>query len=536
MITFKSMKNFYPTPERLALEMIGKINGLPDKILEPSAGKGDLIEALKNKWSSYEYHYRNADISAIEIEEDLQAILRGKDIKVIDSDFLAFAGPDKFDLIIANPPFDHGELHLLKAIDIMYRGQIVFLLNAETIRNPHTNTRKVLAQKLAELDAEIEYIPGAFVDAERPTGVEVALVSIIIKRQVEDDLFAGCDDKAQGIPAPEIDGECREVSTRKHVEELVAEYNQALRIGTQTIVDYYKNYYKIGDWIRLNEKPDKYSSSSGDLTSKVQGMLNQFVVDVRHTFWRRAMDIPEVKKRLTSKKQDEFERQIAQRCHMDFTENNIRAFVLNIIGGYEQTLTEAVLEVFHTFTAKHCWDEEVHTDNIHYFNGWKTNNAYKVRKKVIFPIYGDHGRPFNDWYNGAWKLGWGVDRKLADIDKVMNYFDGLSDYLPMSTAIERAFERGQSSRIESTYFTITCYKKGTIHLTFNSEDILRRFNTVACRGKNWLPCDYGRKKYQNMSTDEQAVVNEFEGKESYQTHETLPLFAPKNLPALDYAA
>lgn len=532
---FDDMKNFYPTPSSLASRMIAKINGLPNKILEPSAGKGDIIEALKNKWGSYEYHYRNADISAIEIEEDLQAILRGKDIRVIDSDFLSFAGPDKFDLIIANPPFDQGDLHLLKAIDIMYRGQIVFLLNAETIRNPHTNTRKVLVQKLAELDAEIEYIPGAFMDAERPTGVEVALISIIIKKQVEDDLFAGCDDKAQGIPAPEIDGERREVSTSKHVEELVAEYNQRIKIGTETIVSYYKNYLKIGDWIRLNEKPDKYSSSSGDLTSKVQGMLNQFVVDVRHTFWRRAMDIPEVKKRLTSKKQDEFEHQIAQRCHMDFTENNIRAFVLNIIGGYEQTLTEAVLEVFHTFTVKHCWDEEVHTDNIHYFNGWKTNNAYKVRKKVIFPIYGSYDKDFIDW-SGKWKLNYAAAAKLADIDKVMNYFDGLSDYLPISQAIDNAFDRGQSSRIESTYFTITCYKKGTIHLTFNSEDILRRFNTVACRGKNWLPYDYGKKRYADMNTEEQVVVNEFEGKASYQAHETLPLFAPKGLPALDYAA
>jgi len=39
-----------------------------------------------------------------------------------------------------------------------------------------------------------------------------------------------------------------------------------------------------------------------------------------------------------------------------------------------------------------------------------------------------------------------------------------------------------------------------------------------------------------MTPEEQGVVNEFEGKESYQKNENLPLFAPKNLPALDYAA
>ena len=91
--------------------------------------------------------YRNANISAIEINKDLFAALRGKNIKVIDYDFLLFSGPDKFDLIIANPPFNEGDKHLLKAIDIMYRGEIVFLLNAETLKNPYSNSRKSLVKK-----------------------------------------------------------------------------------------------------------------------------------------------------------------------------------------------------------------------------------------------------------------------------------------------------------------------------------------------------------------------------------------------------
>lgn len=77
----------------------------------------------------------------------------------------------------------------------MYRGQIIFIINAESIRNPYSNTKKDLVRKLNELGAEIEFLENQFLDAERTTGVEIALISIIIDRKVEDDLFAGVDDK-----------------------------------------------------------------------------------------------------------------------------------------------------------------------------------------------------------------------------------------------------------------------------------------------------------------------------------------------------
>src|SRR5690606_35774501 len=111
------------------------------------------------------------------------------------SDFLAYAGQDQFDLILMNPPFANGHKHLLKAIEIMYSGQIVCVLNAQTIKNPHSRGRQDLVRILEELDADIEYIQDAFKDAENPTGVEVALISIEIVRQIETDYFTDSDDK-----------------------------------------------------------------------------------------------------------------------------------------------------------------------------------------------------------------------------------------------------------------------------------------------------------------------------------------------------
>jgi len=520
---------FYPTPPDLAKRMIGKIdlsgrNAYDLNVLEPSAGKGDLIKALNNnRYDGFSGNGTFRDISAIEIDPDLRATLRGKSIKVIDSDFLAYSGPDKFDLIIANPPFDNGDKHLLKAIDIMYRGQIIFLLNAETIRNPHTNTRKALVRKLKELDADIEFISNGFMDAERKSEVEVALIYINVEKKVEDDLFAGADDTVEPVN-PEID-EDYSLSTGRKIEELVAEYNQVVSLGTETIVNYYQNYKKVGKYIGLNEKPNDYYPT-GDLTAKVQNNLNKTLILIRHDFWRQTLDLREVYSRMTSGKRAEFEDKLNDRCDMDFTEKNIRSFVLNLIGGYEQTLIEAVLSLFDKFTIRHSFNSDnKYEENIHYFNGWKTNDAFKIGKKVIIPIYAGYGDGPFIGYSGEWKLDFSAIPELRDIDVVMNYFDGMSHYYSIVEALNHSFALGESRKIESTYFTITTYKKGTIHLTFNDEGVLRRFNVVACRGKGWLPCDYGAKGFDELPIAEKDVVESFEGRKLYTLNRKQPIFA-----------
>lgn len=518
-----SNKSFFPTPVSLASRMICKIKGHPVKVLEPSAGKGDLIEALL---SSHTRRFSADDIFAIESDPELQATLRGKSFKLIDSDFLAYSGPDKFDLIIANPPFENGEQHLLKALDIMYRGQIIFLLNAETLRNPHTSSRKLLVRRLDECGASIEYIANGFSLAERRTDVEVALVSIVIDRRVEDDLFAGAEDIAQESKAAFT--EKHEVSNGRTISELVLEYNRAVQVGMETITGFYRNYRHIGKYLTLNDVGGRQQGgrSAEDLTGKLQHAVNLLLRSVRVDFWRRTLDLKDVKSRLTAKKQAEFEHALTDRCFMDFTESNIRQFVMNLIGGYEQTLTEAVLDVFDMFTVRHCWDDGLWQKNIHYFNGWKTNKAFKVGRRVIVPIRASYGNPFYG-YSGL-QLDYKAAEVLDDIDKVMNYFDGMAGYVSISDALRKSFAVGVSSGVESTYFKATAHKKGTIHLTFRNEDILRRFNVVACRGKGWLPQDYGTKPFRELTCEAQSVAQAFEGAVSYDKEAKKPLFAVLN--------
>ena len=524
-------KSFYPTPPTLITKMLGKIKGHPGRALEPSAGKGDIIDGINNSFRFSQYN--KPDFSTIEIDPILQATLRGKGIKVIDTDFLEYSGLDKFDLIIANPPFDEGDKHLLKAIEIMYRGEIVFLLNAETLKNPCTNIRKLLVRKLEELNADIEYIQDSFMFAERKTRVEVALIYINIDRKIEDDLFAGCDETAYRKAETVTDS--YEVSTGKTIFELVADYNDIIQTGQETILGYFRNIRKIGAYLSLNQTDsrdlNRYASAE-NLTTKMQATLNTLIADVRKAFWRKTLDLKEVRSRLTQKKSAEFEIAMGERCHMDFTENNIRQFVLNLIGGYEQTLIDAVVDTFDRFTIRHTWSEDNrHEKNIHYFNGWKTNKAFKVGKRVIIPIRGGHRGAFVG-YSGQWDLTWDAAESLRDIDIVMNYFDGMKDFVTLPDAITKAFAAGDSSG-ESTYFKFICHKKGTIHLTFRDEDILRRFNVVACRGKGWLPGDFGAKPYLQLSAPERSVVDSFEGEKSYNNNINVALFGRAAVPQLE---
>lgn len=549
------LHDFYPTPRSLAEKMLSKVKEVKGsdfhirRILEPSAGKGDLIEHMTGicpndsgffSKPSWRRAWDRAEVFAIEIDEDLQATLRGKRFTVIDSDFLQFAGPDKFDLIIMNPPFSDGARHLLKAIEIMYRGQIVCLLNAETLRNPCNRVRRELAEKLNELGAEIEYVKGAFMsdDVERKSDVEVAIVSIEIDRMVDSGMFDGVDDEAEEINIKDHitdeDEQFFEVSTGRRIGEMVAEHDQIVRYATEAIIEFYRfrlgNRRKLGQYVNIDiaisdcitnpevcRTPVTAEDKEAEIKS-VQYMVNKLAANVRKDFWRKTMDLPDVTRRLTHKKKEEFNHRIEERSNMAFTEANIRSFVLNIINGYEATLRDAVVKLFNRFSSEHSWSESPFEKNIHYYNGWKTNKAWKVNKRIIVPCW--YTAFWSDTWN-SWKLNHDTYSELRDICIVMNYFDGMAPHYNsvadmLNVCLDRSRKHCIKPQTSSTYFEkIIAHKKGTLHLTFRDDDILRRFNIEAAKGKGWLPEDYGHKPYKMLDADHRSVVDSFEGEKLY---------------------
>ena len=342
-------------------------------------------------------------------------------------------------------------------------------------------------------------------------------------------MFVGCSDKA--TDSNETAEGVKDLSRGKNIEEMVADYNLTIDKCTEVITSYFKNYHRVVGYIGLNQEKNRYINCA-DMTDHMQIILNDTIKTIRHTYWQKVLNLDAVGKRLTVKKRDEFYTQLETQAIMDFTASNIRQFVLNIIGGYENTLIDAVVALFDQFT-DYSYHDGPNEKNIHYFNGWKTNSAFKINKKIIIPIYNRYGNPFINEWSKKWKLDCMVERILTDIDKVMNYFDGLANFHSIFAALEGAFEAGKSKKILSTYFTLTAYKKGTLHLTFNDDDILRRFNVVACKRKKWLPENYGEKGFNELETSEQTTIESFEGKESYEKNRLTSLFAVNKIAITD---
>lgn len=528
---FFHIHNFYPTPVDIAQRMKAKLkNQKPNRVLDPEAGKADLVEGMFPINTSG-YGYYRPEIFCIEIDPELQAYLRGKNYNLLDTDFLQYSGMDSFDCIVMNPPFDEGHKHLLKAIEIMYRGEIVCQLNAETLRNPCDKTRKYLLQRLEELNADIEYIKDAYIDAERKTGVEIAIVHIEIHRDRMGGLFDDCEEKAAAFDV-EIEDK-HEISNGRTIDELVASYNETVQACIRAATDFFKYHNKVANYIalvpkgELSERHPNLELTGVDITEKLQSLVNKVLKDARKRYWNKVLDLKVVNSRMTAERRKEFAEAMETQQLMEFTESNVRQFILNIIGSYEMTLRKAVSEIFDRFTIKHSFHEELRTKNIHYFDGWKTNNAYKVGPKVIIPVYGSYGGSFWDDIFQKWYLNCGAIESLHDIDVVMNYFDGMAEYTSLVSAIMKAFEKGENKG-SSTYFDFVCHKKGTLHITFRDPDILRRFNVCACQENGSLPHDYGSKSFSTLSLEYQELAKSFEGEKSYEKHVAQPLFPMKN--------
>jgi hypothetical protein len=178
-------KNFYPTPKHIIAKMLEGVNLSDILILEPSAGKGNILDFIVER--GLEYSTYNPEAHKLEIQNklycieknpDLQNVLRGKGFNVIDSDFLTHVSERTYNLIVMNPPFDHAVKHFLKAFEISNGAEIRCIFNRETIDNTCTKERELLQEIMKQHNVKPEYLGKCFSDSERRTAVEVALIKI----------------------------------------------------------------------------------------------------------------------------------------------------------------------------------------------------------------------------------------------------------------------------------------------------------------------------------------------------------------------
>lgn len=165
---------FFPTPAEVVEKMIdlARIDRETDyKILEPSAGKGNIVDGLMAYGLS-----EGTIIECLEVNSSLREILRMKGYCLRDDDFLAFSQTG-YDRILMNPPFEDGQdfEHLRHAVALLKEGGVVacIVANGATYQK-----NKSTLDQLGFVAHDEELPAGTF----RESGTNVSSRLIVIER------------------------------------------------------------------------------------------------------------------------------------------------------------------------------------------------------------------------------------------------------------------------------------------------------------------------------------------------------------------
>ena len=172
-VRFVKIPGFFPTPK----PVIDKMLDLADiyagmSILEPSAGMGDIAEALKS-------FGHNPDV--IEIRHSLREILKMKDFNIVGEGFLEYTRK-AYDRIIMNPPFEKGQdiEHVVHAYNLLKSGgRLVAIMSEGTFSNSQRKFQDFRAW-LGDVGYSEKLEQGSFTgkDSFRQTGAATRIVVI----------------------------------------------------------------------------------------------------------------------------------------------------------------------------------------------------------------------------------------------------------------------------------------------------------------------------------------------------------------------
>ena len=425
MTTPNDALDFYPTPDNLAWEMVHsletEIHGFrrfPSPVLEPSAGDGALARQIHTTSGIYhdpktgkvrrEYLDRleKVDLDCIELSSDFRAVLKKDGFRVVHDNFLTFRPTTKYAAIVMNPPFSAGAAHLLKALDVMQDGgKVRCLLNAETLRNPCTNERKELAAKLEELHATVKYIPDAFKNARRAARVEVALVSVDIPDR-EPVSRIRLDLKNETAERLKENPEFAALVSSDPITAAIERYNAAAE-GVRRIYAEYDGIKSLFSSAGAGKKENPvmaFTKSYNDAIRELRGM-----------YWKQLFEMPQLFDAMTYEMQQDYQKRIKELEGYDFSAYNILTVREEISRNLLSSIDHEIIKLFDDWTNLHYNDE--YSKNVHYYNGWCTNSAYKINRKVIFRC-----NAF-DTYDGRFCPRYNATGHVAQIERVLHFLD-----------------------------------------------------------------------------------------------------------------
>lgn len=515
-------KDFYPTPKFVIEHMLSDINIQDKIILEPSAGKGDIVDYLQAHGAG--------NVIACEKNEELRVILKQK-CKILADDFLSVTSEDisHIDMIVMNPPFSADEKHIIHAWNIAPAGcKIIALCNANTMTNAGYSYRKEL-KNIIEAYGHYEIIGDVFAEAERQTGVSVAIVHLQKSGYGNNSEFDGffMDEDPSELQANGI-------IRYNLIRDVVNRYVQAVKL--------YDKQIELA--LEMNQLTSGFFSFSKSETairmSDIDVAKNraEFKKEMQKQGWNFIFKELKMEKYATKGLREDINKFVEQQQKVPFSMRNIFKMIQIVVYTQKQRMDKAIIEVFDKLTV-------YSTENRLAIEGWKSNSDFLITRKFVMPymVTNSSGTHFSVHYNGNADI-------IEDLVKALCYITGKNydDILSLRYRCEYAyrlkdihgeylnagaggayciFNRHEKDKAERTveeyykqginvtiaddrpvygqwfdwyFFEVKAFKKGTMHFRFKDENVWNLLNQKIAEIKGF-PFVLGQQQtdYQNRN-------------------------------------
>lgn len=518
---------FYPTGALTAAFLWNQFQRPITHVCDPSAGRGHLIqhaldhfsglpEGQKVPWfdanleqrfsafrSNFPQTYKQeskfdklGQISFVEINPAFHCSLRelttrGNQVSIVGYDFLQVQSLASVTQVIMNPPFSTGAEHVLHAWHTVYDAEISAIINAESIRNPHTTARKQLVG-LIEKFGSVAFMQEQFTDptqVERTTSVEVALIYLDKARFTKDGFMNFYEGLKRDVNS-EVNQIDPEISTalalpENFIENTVHRFQHAVkaaRVFSEAEAISEKAASQLG--VTLEQMQAKgvgsdFRESTADLQAKARKSFLARYAELQRTAWAQIIRSSLLTNKLSNHARRKVEADAATIYELEFSASNVHGFLAGVCQSMGGIWEEMMTGMFDTII-------ERSSDNAQFYKSWKSNQKHRVgmklrpRRFILPQIRLSYGNELS--YESA--------AFISDIDKIFGYLDGVkADYYGIQTAFKKCYV-GESERIVSTYFEFRFYAgSSTLHVYPKSEEVVDRLNKFVGRVRQWLPED-----------------------------------------------
>ena len=466
-------RDFFPTP-RAVVEMMMQGEPLADAVvLEPSAGRGDIVRYCKEQGARC--------VKACEINDTLRTALYNE-CYVVAADFLTVSREQVADVthIIMNPPFTNVVRHILHAWDIAPDGCTIITLCPSSRFSCNYGEIKKL-KEIIDLYGAREELGNVFniEAADRRTNADISVIRLYKpseKTESFDDLQF--DETPEGLE----DMGTGEAGLIKYdaMRDMVKRYNSALaqfdavQAASERINEDIRMFSACCISFGAHGK-DRNGNQFANITRE------RFRKELQHAAWGNVFRLLKMERFTTSVLKEKLARFVETSEAKPFNLRNIYLVVSAVVQNIGNIMEECVVKAFDTICS-------LSADNSTAGEKWKTNSNYMINQKFIVDCLHTEVETYGGNLRYTYYCNETRRHQMNDFYKAMLFLSGKIDE-------ENIYDRFKEDVVtqckdfgvwhQFEWFRVKFFKKGTMHFEFTDINVWYRFNQIAAKHKGW---------------------------------------------------